>query len=121
MNSCSSEPSTAASLKCGRAIAIREHALVSTPAANQSQGPSPPPPRGSSPTPRRWRFALNRNWTIFFLVLLALNIYLGSRAMKEPARPRVPYSPFFLQQVREGHVKEITSKGTAIQGTFTEK
>ena len=34
---------------------------------------------------------------------------------------RVPYSPFFLQQVRDGHVQEITSKGTAIQGTFKQK
>ena len=38
-----------------------------------------------------------------------------------PSRVRVPYSPFFLEQVREGHVKEITSKGTAIQGNFTQK
>ena len=34
---------------------------------------------------------------------------------------RVPYSPFFLDQVRAGHVEEISSKGTAIQGTFTQK
>jgi cell division protease FtsH len=33
----------------------------------------------------------------------------------------VPYSPFFLTQVRDGHVASITSKGTAIQGTFTQK
>jgi cell division protease FtsH len=33
----------------------------------------------------------------------------------------VPYSPYFLAQVSAGHVKEITSKGTAIQGTFTRK
>jgi cell division protease FtsH len=33
---------------------------------------------------------------------------------------RVPYSPFFLQQVTEGHVAAITSKGTAIQGTFSQ-
>jgi cell division protease FtsH len=46
---------------------------------------------------------------------------LGSRATQPPSRVRVPYSPFFLQQVSAGHVKEITSKGTAIQGTFTEK
>ena len=31
---------------------------------------------------------------------------------------RVPYSPFFLQPVRDGHVAEITSKGPAIQGMF---
>ena len=93
---------------------------MSTPPGDQRQGPSAPPaPRGSRP--RRPRFTVNRNWTLFFLALLALNIYLGSRAMKEPARPRVPYSPFFLQQVRDGNVKDITSKGTAIQGTFKQK
>jgi antitoxin (DNA-binding transcriptional repressor) of toxin-antitoxin stability system len=32
----------------------------------------------------------------------------------------VPYSPFFLEQVRAGNVIEITSKGTAIQGTFAQ-
>ena len=34
------------------------------------------------------------------------------------SRIRVPYSPFFLDQVRAGDVVSITSKGTAIQGTF---
>jgi cell division protease FtsH len=38
-----------------------------------------------------------------------------------PARVRVPYSPFFLQQVTDGHVASIASKGTAIQGTFKTK
>jgi cell division protease FtsH len=28
----------------------------------------------------------------------------------------VPYSPFFLRQIRDGNVEAITSKGTAIQG-----
>src|SRR5205823_1866626 len=32
---------------------------------------------------------------------------------------RVPYSPYFLAQVTTGHVASITSKGTAVQGTFT--
>jgi cell division protease FtsH len=91
--------------------------------ADQRNEPAPPPaPRGSSPTqPQRPRFQVSRNWIIFALLLLALNIYLGARATKEPSRVRIPYSPFFLQQVRDSHVKQITSKGTAIQGTFTEK
>ncbi|HZO96949.1 MAG TPA: ATP-dependent zinc metalloprotease FtsH [Gaiellaceae bacterium] len=55
------------------------------------------------------------------LGLLALNFWLGSRATQAPARIRVPYSPFFLQQVRDGNVSAITSKGTAIQGTFKER
>ena len=38
--------------------------------------------------------------------------------MEPASRVRVPYSPFFLQQVKTGNVEEITSKGTDIQGTF---
>jgi cell division protease FtsH len=60
-------------------------------------------------------------WVAFFLVLLAVNLFLSTRATGPPARVRVPYSPFFLDQVRAGHVASITSKGTAIQGTFTQK
>jgi len=56
---------------------------------------------------------------VFGLVLLAINYYAGSRATQAPPRVRVPYSPFFLQQVTDGHVVSITSKGTAIQGTFS--
>jgi len=58
---------------------------------------------------------------VFGLVLLAINYYAGSRATQAPPRVRVPYSPFFLQQVTEGHVVSITSKGTAIQGTFSKR
>jgi len=83
---------------------------------------TPPAPRGSTPTsPQPPRFRPTRRWIIFAVVLLGLNFYLGSRATQPASRIRVPYSPFFLQQVTDGHVKEITSKGTAIQGTFTEK
>jgi cell division protease FtsH len=38
--------------------------------------------------------------------------------MAPESRVRVPYSPFFLQQVKSGNVEGITSKGTDIQGTF---
>ena len=83
---------------------------------------APPAPRGSSPTsPQRPWFRPSRGWIAFALALLALNFYLGSRATQAPSRVRVPYSPFFLEQVRAGHVKDITSKGTAIEGTFTQK
>ena len=51
-------------------------------------------------------------------MLLALNLFLSNRAMEPESRVRVPYSPFFLAQVNTGNVKEITSKGTDIQGTF---
>jgi cell division protease FtsH len=90
---------------------------------DQGKKASPPPaPRGSSPTsPQLPGFRPSRRWIIFAIGLLLLNFYLGSRATQPTSRVRVPYSPFFLEQVTAGHVKEITSKGTAIQGTFTKK
>ena len=56
--------------------------------------------------------------TAFFAVLLIFNFWISSRAMHPAARVRVPYSPFFLNEVKAGGVVSITSKGTAIQGVF---
>lgn len=53
------------------------------------------------------------------LVLLLFNYWAASRAMQVQSRVRIPYSPVFLKDVRTGTVADITSKGTAIQGTFT--
>ena len=78
-----------------------------------------PAPRGAAPPPRP-RFRVGIVWIFIALVLLAINVYAGTRAMQPASRVRVPYSPFFLDQVNAGHVKEITSKGTAVQGTFTQ-
>src|SRR3989442_11913995 len=61
------------------------------------------------------------HWVLFAVALLIFNFWAGSRATQAQSRVRIPYSPFFLQQVSAGHVAEITSKGTAIQGTFTQK
>jgi cell division protease FtsH len=56
-------------------------------------------------------------WAVLILAMLAANLWIAHRAT-EVHRARVPYSPFFLQEVRDGNVTEITSKGTAIQGRF---
>jgi cell division protease FtsH len=99
-----------------------EHAtLMATRPDQRKNSGSPPSPRGPTPTPQPPRFRPTRWWIIFALGLLAFNFYLGSRATEPQSRVRVPYSPFFLQQVQDGHVQQITSKGTAIQGTFTQK
>ncbi|HEX4520444.1 MAG TPA: ATP-dependent zinc metalloprotease FtsH [Gaiellaceae bacterium] len=84
---------------------------MSTPAPPGSSAPPPAPP----PKPRfrfSWRFAL------LILALLAINVYVSSRATHQAARLRIPYSPFFLDQVKKGDVVSITSKGSTIQGTF---
>jgi len=79
----------------------------------------PPAPRGSLPNPpQRPTFGFSPRWIVFVLALLALNLFISSRAMGPESRVRVPYSPFFLQEVKTRNVEEITSKGTDIQGTF---
>src|SRR5438876_412352 len=103
--------------------------MADTPGDRRPQASPPPSPRGSSPSgsspsppkqePPRFRFS--RGWILFFLALLAVNFFFSVRATQPTNRVRVPYSPFFLQQVNSGGVKSITSKGTAIQGTFTQK
>src|SRR5207249_1244307 len=50
--------------------------------------------------------------------MLGLNFWAGARATGPEPRVRVPYSPFFLDQVRAGNVSTITSLGSAIQGSF---
>jgi cell division protease FtsH len=69
----------------------------------------------SAVSSRRWPHAW---WSALIVGLLAINFWAGSRAMDGESRVRVPYSPYFLEQVRAGNVAEITSSGTAIQGTL---
>jgi cell division protease FtsH len=89
------------------------------------QGTPPPAPRGSSgQTPRgqgRWRFRPGFGWVLVFVLALAVNVFVSTRATEPASRVRVPYSPFFIDQVKGDRVESITSKGTAIQGTFTKK
>jgi cell division protease FtsH len=63
-----------------------------------------------------------RGFWIFVLVLLAVN-WISVLVFQPPGQPRVkvPFSPYFLQQVQAGDVKSISSKGDTIDGTFTTK
>ena len=81
--------------------------------------PAPPSPQSTPPT--RPRFRLSWRLVAFAIALFALNYWVGSMATRQPARVRVPYSPFFLNEVSAGRVASITSKGTAIQGNFVKK
>ena len=71
---------------------------------------------GQPPAPHRRSAWL---WLAVAASLFAVNYWVGSMATSAPFRVRVPYSPFFVQQIEAGNVAEITSTGTAIQGTFT--
>jgi cell division protease FtsH len=52
----------------------------------------------------------------FFAGLLALNLLISFLTGAPPDRPRVPYQPFFLNQVETGNVEAITSRGDSIEG-----
>jgi cell division protease FtsH len=56
-------------------------------------------------------------WLVLIAALLVFNYWAAHRAT-EVSRIRVPYSPFFLNQVERGNVASIRSTGTAIQGDF---
>ncbi len=89
------------------------------PADDPAKETPPPAPRDSSPTePVRPWYRPSPRWIVFFLAVLAFDLFLTSHVMGPESRARVPYSPFFLEQVRASNVDEITSKGTDIQGSF---
>jgi cell division protease FtsH len=50
-------------------------------------------------------------------VVLGVN-YWGAHQVTQVTRIRVPYSPFFLKQVRTGNVVSVTSTASEIQGDF---
>src|SRR5262245_63149451 len=78
--------------------------------------------RGEPATsPRRPWYQPSGRWIVFFVALLALNTLFSMRATEPAALLHLPYTPFFVEQVRADHVSSISSKGTAIQGTFSKK
>jgi cell division protease FtsH len=62
----------------------------------------------------------NRRGTFlaFILGLLVLNVVLAMVTGGPESRQRIPYEPFFLDQVRAGNVQEISSTDQTIQGTL---
>ena len=75
-------------------------------------------PEEHKPTPphrQRW-------FWIFLIGVLALNwlSVLMFRSAGEP-RVKVPFSPYFLQQLQAGEVRSISSRGDTIEGTFATK
>jgi cell division protease FtsH len=81
-----------------------------------STTPNPQAPAGSPVPP--WRRGRLWPFVLVVLALFAANYWLASRAVQPAQRVRVPYSPFFLTQVREGNVQTITSTGPDVQGQF---
>ncbi|HEY8776222.1 MAG TPA: ATP-dependent zinc metalloprotease FtsH [Gaiellaceae bacterium] len=52
------------------------------------------------------------------IAAFVLNYWVASRSLSEPPLIRIPYSPLFLNEIRQGNVDRITSKGASLQGLF---
>jgi cell division protease FtsH len=75
------------------------------------------PEQASGPPAHR----LPRFW-LFVFAVIALN-WISVLAFQPAGQQRVtvPFNPFFLEQLKAGHVRSISSKGDSIQGSFTTK
>ncbi len=80
-----------------------------------------PDGRGTPPSTKRPMFR-QRGFIYFIVALLALN-WLSVLLFEPATQPRVtiPFSPFFISEVKAGKVKLVTTKGDAVQGTFKAK
>ncbi len=80
-----------------------------------------PDGRGAPPAPKPPMFPRNRKWIALIVGLLALNFIAAFITGGPEKRTQVPYSPFFLAQVKAGNVQEISSRGETIQGDLKKK
>jgi cell division protease FtsH len=82
-----------------------------------------PAPDGRGKQPEKppmlpWR---PRRFLGILVVLLALNYLLVAVFAPAEPRPDISYSPYFLQQVKSGNVKEIAATGEEVKGEFQNK
>jgi cell division protease FtsH len=77
-----------------------------------------PDGRGAPPQQRPPLMPRNRRGTFIgiLVALLAVNFILALATGSPEERTRVPYQPFFLEQVRTGNVQEISSTEQTIEG-----
>src|SRR3954462_15613216 len=77
-----------------------------------------PDGRGMPPQKPPGLRSLGPRFIWFVVILLAVNIWISSLIPSGHERIRVPYSPTFLAEVKQGNVKSISSRGATIQGEF---
>jgi len=61
----------------------------------------------------------SRGFLAFLVGILALNLILSFATGGPPSRTRVPYQPFFVNQLSANNVKQITSREDSLEGELT--
>jgi len=100
--------------------------------ADESRAPdprTPPPP----PDPRRGNLRVSgapkktpmipwspRRFILILVALFIVNWAIVQMVAPPEKRIQIPYNPTFLEQVRKGNVKEISSSGDTVKGEFDE-
>ena len=80
-----------------------------------------PDGRGAPPSkPPMIPFSLRRFVVILGVLLVANYLFVAIFAPAEE-RERIPYTPTFIEQIEQGNVKEISSKGETVQGEFKQE
>ena len=74
-----------------------------------------PDGRGEQPA-KQPMLPRSRALLAFFVALLAVNLLISFLTGAPPDRPRVPYQPFFLEQIEAGNVQAVTSRADSIEG-----
>src|SRR5215213_837214 len=88
--------------------------MADSPKATERQARTPLPPQKESPFKRPRMQVL-----LLVLALLAANyLFVAIFAPGNPEPVRIPYSPVFLDQVRDGNVERISTQGTTVDGKF---
>jgi cell division protease FtsH len=82
-----------------------------------------PDGRGMPEQPKRRPLHRRRGFLWFVLILIALNwlLVLLFQPSSGQSRVTVSFNPYFLEQVKAGQVKSISSRGDTIQGIFKTK
>ena len=88
--------------------------MAESPKATERQARTPLPPQKESPF-KRPRMQL----CCSILGLLAANyLFVAIFAPGGPEPVRIPYSPTFLEQVRDGNVERVSTQGETVDGIF---
>jgi cell division protease FtsH len=77
-----------------------------------------PDGRGAPPQQKPPMIPRSRAFIGFLLGLLAVNLLISILTSGPASRPRVPYQPFFVNQVNANNVSEISSQEDSIEGTL---